>query len=62
VSTRRIKNISLFQKYEIGYRYAIPHPQEGRYAIVTSVGRGMRWTQRLRETSAAGADGEIVRS
>jgi hypothetical protein len=24
---------------------AIPHPQEGRIAIVTDVGRGMRWTQ-----------------
>jgi hypothetical protein len=23
---------------------AIPHPQEGRIAIVTDVGRGMRWT------------------
>src|SRR5215475_13841462 len=23
---------------------AVPSPQEGRYAIVTSVGRGMRWT------------------
>jgi hypothetical protein len=28
--------------------------------IVTNVGGGMRWTQRLRKTSAAGADGEIV--
>jgi hypothetical protein len=24
---------------------AIPHPQEGRIAIVTDVGRGMRWTR-----------------
>jgi hypothetical protein len=27
---------------------AIPHPQEGRIAIVTDVGRGMRWTQAAR--------------
>src|SRR6185437_1396525 len=24
--------------------HAVPSPREGRYAIVTSVGRGMRWT------------------
>ena len=24
---------------------AIPHPQEGRFAIVTDVGSGMRWTR-----------------
>jgi hypothetical protein len=27
---------------------AIPHPQEGRIAIVTDVGRGMRWTRQRR--------------
>ena len=27
---------------------AIPHPQEGRIAIVTDVGRGMRWTRQCR--------------
>jgi hypothetical protein len=37
-----------------------PAPQEGRFAIVTDVGRGMRWTHWLRKTSAAGADGEVV--
>jgi hypothetical protein len=36
---------------------AIPPPSEGRIAIVTDVGSGMRWTHRLRETSVAGADG-----
>ena len=36
---------------------AVPCPQKGRFAIVTSVGRGMRWTYWLRETNAAGADG-----
>jgi hypothetical protein len=36
--------------------------QEGRFAIVTDVGSGMRWTRRLHRTSVAEADGEIVRS
>ena len=27
---------------------AIPHPLEGRIAIVTDVGRGMRWTRQRR--------------
>src|SRR5215475_8744700 len=38
----------------------IPHPREGRFAIVTSVGRGMRWTLAARATSAAGADCQVV--
>ena len=38
----------------------IPIPQEGRLAIVTDVGSGMRWTRGLRLTGVAGADGEIV--
>jgi len=43
------------------YLPAIPHPQGGAFRpIVTIVGHGMRWTQGRRETSAAGADGEIV--
>jgi len=37
---------------------AVPPPSEGRFAIVTDVGSGMRWTRGLRETSAADADGE----
>ena len=39
---------------------AVPCPREGRFAIVTSVGRGMRWTWAARATSAAEADGEVV--
>jgi hypothetical protein len=31
----------------------IPHPQEGRIAIVTDVGRGMRWTRQYRKTGEA---------
>ena len=38
----------------------VPFPQEGRFAIVTDVGSGMRWTLRLHQTSEADADGEIV--
>ena len=38
----------------------VPRPREGRFAIVTSVGRGTRWTLAARATSAAEADGEIV--
>jgi hypothetical protein len=34
--------------------------QEGRFAIVTNVERGMRWTPFLRKTNAGEADGEVV--
>ena len=33
-----------FRKSEIVYSYPIPFPQEGRFAVVTDVGSGMRWT------------------
>jgi hypothetical protein len=33
-------------------------PQEGRIAIVTDVGSGMRWTQQLHQTSVVAADGK----
>jgi hypothetical protein len=35
-------------------------PQEGRIAIVTDVGCGMRWTLWRRKTGGADADGEVV--
>jgi hypothetical protein len=38
----------------------VPFPQEGRFAIVTSVGRGMRWTRSCRQTCDRIADGEGV--
>jgi hypothetical protein len=41
-------------------KYRIPSHSEGRFAIVTNVGCGMRWTQGRRETGAADADGEVV--
>jgi hypothetical protein len=34
--------------------------QEGRFAIVTDVGCGMRWTQERAKTNGAFADGEVV--
>jgi hypothetical protein len=44
---------------------AIPFPEEGRIAIVTDVGRGMRWTRQRRradgvQTNDAEAYGEVV--
>src|ERR1700722_11112843 len=34
--------------------------KEGRFAVVTNVGSGMRWTRAVRETNAPNADGEVV--
>jgi hypothetical protein len=31
----------------------IPHSLEGRFAVVTDVGSGMRWTRELRKTNAS---------
>jgi hypothetical protein len=39
---------------------AIPHPHERRIAIVTDVGRGMRWTPHCATTKRIEADGEAV--
>jgi hypothetical protein len=50
---------SIFPKYMV--LCARPAPlKEGRFAIVTSVGRGMRWTCWRRKTGGAGADGQVV--
>jgi hypothetical protein len=49
-----------FGKSENVYSPAVPPPQEGRIAIVTDVGSGMRWTLMARETNALDADGEGV--
>ena len=38
----------------------VPPPLEGRIAIVTDVGSGMRWTRWCRRTSDANADGKGV--
>jgi hypothetical protein len=39
---------------------AIPFPLEGRIAIVTDVGHGMRWTRMALLTRVLLADGEVV--
>ena len=36
-----------------------PDP-EGRFAVVTNVGREMRWTYRCEQTKRADSDGEVV--
>jgi hypothetical protein len=41
-----------------GYFSRVPRSIEGRFAIVTNVGCGMRWTRWLHTTSEAKADGE----
>ena len=43
-----------------GYLPLVPPSREGRFAIVTDVGCGMRWTLWRRKTSGADADGEAV--
>jgi hypothetical protein len=56
------------QKYSarlVGQIISISSPrpvpdQEGRFAVVTSVGRGMRWTPQCRKTDDIAADGEVV--
>src|SRR5882672_5621896 len=47
------------------YSFPRPGPQEGRIAIVTDVGQGMRWTHiaerySLARTNGGCADGEVV--
>ena len=41
---------------------AIPCPQEGRFAIVTDVGCGMRWTRSVRLTSVLQRTAKLCRS
>jgi hypothetical protein len=43
-----------------GLSRAIPFPIEGRFAIVTNVGFGMRWTRRIGRRTMPLADGEVV--
>jgi hypothetical protein len=61
LSSPSAKNISLFQKPKSVVMFAPSRTrEEGRIAIVTDVGSGMRWTRRCRETSDTEADGEGV--
>ena len=59
VSWSRAK-ISLSENQKMCILPAIPFPQEGRFAVVTDVGSGMRWTRRCCWTSDTEADGEVV--
>jgi hypothetical protein len=39
---------------------AIPSRTEGRFAIVTDVGHGMRWTRHVKRRMTLRADGKVV--
>jgi hypothetical protein len=39
---------------------AVPAHTKGRFAIVTNVGQGMRWTRLALLTNSADVDGEVV--
>jgi hypothetical protein len=60
LSSPRRKNISLFQKCKSGVGRAVSCPQEGRIAIVTDVGCGMRWTRRCARRAQPDADGQVA--
>jgi hypothetical protein len=46
------KNFSLCRLVETGIERIIPSQTEGRFAIVTDVGCGMRWTRAAPKTKA----------
>jgi hypothetical protein len=54
------KNIPLRDLRKSAIYRPRPVPNEGRFAIVTNVGDGMRWTRAVLETKARHADGEGV--
>jgi hypothetical protein len=60
LSSPFVKNKSLRYRVEAALVIpAVPHPHEGRFAIVTNVGRGMRWT--LGDVDdVTKVDGEVV--
>ena len=60
LSSPSYKNILIFRNRKSVYIYRRPVPQEGRFAVVTDVGCGMRWTRRCHETNDMAADGEAV--
>jgi hypothetical protein len=65
LSTPPRKNIPLRDCPKSNLQFHCPGPQEGRIAIVTDVGQGMRWTRSVRRnffarTSDAAAYGEVV--
>jgi hypothetical protein len=54
------KNIPLLKGRKSATYAAHPVPHEGRFAIVTDVGYGMRWTRRRSRRERLLADGEVV--
>jgi len=54
------RKISVSENQKLCILPAVLLPQEGRFAIVTDVGSGMRWTLMARETNALDADGKGV--
>jgi hypothetical protein len=54
------KNILIFRIRKSVYIHSHPASQEGRFAVVTDVGCGMRWTLITPLTNGAKADGEVV--
>ncbi len=54
------KNILIFRNQKSVYIVSHPASQEGRFAVVTDVGCGMRWTRMVLLTRAPEADGEVV--
>jgi hypothetical protein len=61
VSSPPAKNISLLDLVETAIERMGPASiTEGRFAVVTNVGCGMRWTRAALSTSARLADGEVV--
>ena len=60
LSSPLAKNIPLYALVEAALEAPHPVPHEGRIAIVTDVGRGMRWTLMVLLTNSTEADGEVV--
>jgi hypothetical protein len=56
-----LQKYSDFQNTQISdISFPSPPNTKGRFAIVTNVGRGMRWTRMVLLTRAPLADGEVV--
>ena len=60
VQSRARKYIALLIPQNSGVLSLPRAPYEGRFAIVTDVGRGMRWTRMAHQTNAREAYGEVV--
>ena len=61
LSSRLLKKYSAFPVGQISATSSpVSRPQEGRIAIVTDVGRGMRWTRWRAQDERRHAYGEVV--